>query len=384
LDDLATVVFSSGSTGDPKGVMLSHYNLASNVEQLTQTYDFAPRDRFLGILPFFHSFGFTATLLVPAAYGVGVAYHPNPLDARPIGELVRRYRLTYLMATPSLLQIYLRNCEPEDFGSLRFVMAGAEKLRERLVADFEEKFGIRPVEGFGCTECAPVVSANRLDFRARGFRQRGSRTGRIGHPMPGIAVRIVQPETRVPLAAGEPGLLLVRGPNVMQGYLNRPDKTAEVLREGWYETGDMATLDEDGFLQITGRLSRFSKIGGEMAPHEHIEEKLEELAGVHQPTFAVTGVPDEKKGERLVVLHTLAEPAFAEFLRRLPQLDLPNLWIPKANQFFAVGELPLLGNGKLDLRRLRERAMQLSREQDLQPKETPGTGAADHSDALQS
>jgi acyl-[acyl-carrier-protein]-phospholipid O-acyltransferase / long-chain-fatty-acid--[acyl-carrier-protein] ligase len=369
LDDLATVVFSSGSTGDPKGVMLSHYNLASNVTQLSQTYDFAPRDRFLGILPFFHSFGFTATLLVPAVYGVGVAYHPNPLNAKPIGELVRRYRLTYLMATPSFLQIYLRACAPEDFGSLRFVMAGAEKLRERLVADFEEKFGIRPVEGYGCTECGPVVSANRLDFRAPGFRQRGSRVGRIGHPLPGIAVRIVQPETRALLAPGEPGLLLVRGPNIMQGYLNRPDKTAQVLRDGWYETGDMAVLDEDGFLQITGRLSRFSKIGGEMAPHELIEEKLEELAGAHQPTFAVTGVPDERKGERLVVLHALTEPALSDFLRRLTQLDLPSLWVPKANQFFAVDALPLLGNGKLDLRTLRERAIALSRERDLQQTE---------------
>jgi len=162
----------------------------------------------------------------------------------------------------------------------------------------------------------------------------------------------------------------VRGPNVMQGYLNRPDETAEVLRDGWYNTGDIARLDEDGFLEISGRLSRFSKIGGEMAPHEHIEEKLEELAGVHQPTFAVTGVPDPKKGERLVVLHTLAEPAFLEFLRRLPQLDIPSLWIPKANQFFAVAALPLLGNGRLDLRTLRERAVELSRERDLQQKES--------------
>jgi len=362
LDSLATVVFSSGSTGDPKGVMLSHYNLASNIEQLGQTFDFSPKDRFLGILPFFHSFGFTATLLAPAVYGIGVVFHPNPLEAKPVGELTRRHAATYLMATPAFLQIYLRACQPEDFGSLRFVMAGAEKLPAWLASAFEEKFGIRPVEGYGCTECSPVVAANTHDFRAAGFRQLGSRPGRIGHPLPGISVQIVDPGTRTPLKPGEAGLLLVRGPNVMQGYLNRPDKTAEVLRGGWYETGDIASLDEYGFLQITDRLSRFSKIGGEMVPHVRVEERLHELIGVHEQTFAVAGVPDEKKGERLVVLHTLSAAALAEVLKRLPQLDLPNLWVPKANQFFAVRELPHLASGKLDLQKIREEANRLSRQ----------------------
>jgi acyl-[acyl-carrier-protein]-phospholipid O-acyltransferase/long-chain-fatty-acid--[acyl-carrier-protein] ligase len=311
-------------------------------------------------LPFFHSFGFTATLLAPAVYGLGVVFHANPLEGKPIGELVRRYRLTYLMATPAFLQIYLRSCEPGDFGSLRFVLAGAEKLPEWLASAFEEKFGIRPVEGYGCTECAPVVSANTHDYRAAGVRQLGSRRGKIGHPLPGISVRVVEPETRVALGDGEAGLLFIRGPNVMQGYLNHPDKTAEVLREGWYETGDIAALDEDGFLQITDRLSRFSKIGGEMVPHVKIEERLHELARVQELTFAVTAVPDEKKGERLVVLHRLGETELAEVVRRLPQVDLPNLWIPKANQFFAVKDLPLLASGKLDLRKMREQALRLS------------------------
>ena len=276
LDDLATVIFSSGSTGEPKGVMLTHYNLASNAEQLGQLLDFGPRDRFLGILPFFHSFGFTATLTAPAVMGIGVAFHPNPLDAKPIGELVRRYSLTYLMATPTFLQIYLRSCDPADFGSLRCVMASAEKLPDWLANAFEEKFGLRPVEGYGCTECSPVVTCSTHDFRAAGFRQAGSRHGSIGQPLPGVCVRIVDPETHAPLPLGQSGLLLVRGPNVMCGYLDRPDKTTEVLRDGWYTTGDIAALDEDGFLQITDRLSRFSKIGGEMVPHVKVEEKLHE------------------------------------------------------------------------------------------------------------
>lgn len=370
LDDLATVVFSSGSTGEPKGVMLSHYNLVSNLQQMGQTFDFGPRDRFLGILPFFHSFGFTATLLGPAYYGVGVVFHPNPLEGKAVGDLARRYGVTYLMATPSFLQIYLRSCEAEGFGSLRFVMAGAEKLPEWLAAAFEEKFGIRPVEGYGCTECSPVVAANTHNFRAAGTRQIGTRRGKIGRPMPGMSVRLVDPETRAEVPVGKPGLLLVRGPNVMQGYLHRPDKTAEVLTGGWYETGDIATLDEDGFLEITDRLSRFIKIGGEMVPLVKIEEELHHLACVSELTFAATGVPDARKGERLAILHTLSEAKLEEVVARLTESKLPNLWLPKPKQFFHVDQVPKLGTGKLDLRGIRQLAAQLSTEAALKPEET--------------
>jgi acyl-[acyl-carrier-protein]-phospholipid O-acyltransferase/long-chain-fatty-acid--[acyl-carrier-protein] ligase len=365
------VIFSSGSTGEPKGVMLTHYNLVSNAQGLGQLLDFGPQDRFLGILPFFHSFGFTATLVGPAVLGVGVAFHPNPLDAKPIGALVRRYSLTYLMATPTFLQFYVRGCEASDFGSLRFAMVSAEKLPDWLANAFEEKFGLRPVEGYGCTECSPVVSCGTRDFRAAGFRQSGSRRGSIGRPLPGVSVRIVSPETGAPLPLGEPGLLLVRGPNVMRGYLGQPAKTAEVLRDGWYVTGDIVRLDEDGFLQITDRLSRFSKLGGEMVPHMKVEEKLHEAAGVNEITFAVTGLPDPKKGERLVVLHTLAEERLPDLLKKLPQLGLPNLWVPRPNHFFHVDSLPRLASGKMDLRKIRQMALDLSGGQDDQVAVTP-------------
>jgi len=354
LDDLAVVVFSSGSTGEPKGVMLSHYNLNSNVQQLCQVFDYGPHDRFLGILPFFHSFGMTATLLTPALEGVGVVYHPNPLEPKPIGELVERYAVTYLMATPVFLQMYLRSCEPEQFRSLRLVMAGAEKLPERLASAFQNKFHLRPVEGYGCTECSPAVAVNTHDFHAPGIGQVGNRPGTIGHPLPGVTVRIVEPETGVEVPLGQPGLLLIRGPNVMMGYLDHPDKTAEVLKDGWYHTGDLALVNEDGFIQITDRMSRFSKIAGEMVPHAVVEEKLHELAAALELTFAVTGIPDEQKGERLVVLHKLPEPALESVLARLPELGLPNLWIPKRNQFVSVDRIPTLGSGKLDLRSIRE------------------------------
>jgi len=356
LDDIATIIFSSGSTGEPKGVMLSHFNLVSNVEQLEQVFHLHEGDRILGILPFFHSFGFTGTLCLPALAGVGVVFHPSPLDSQAIGALVSKYAVTMLLSTPTFLNSYARRCPPEAFGSLRIVMAGAEKLPERVAQGFEDHFGIRPLEGYGCTECSPVVAVNTYDFRAAYFRQIGAKRGTIGHPLPGIGVRIIDPESGETLSVDKPGLLLVRGPNVMAGYLNRPDKTAEVLRDGWYNTGDVATVDEDGFLRITDRLSRFSKIGGEMVPHIKVEEKLQELLEADGQVFAVTAIPDEKKGERLVVIHTLKGDLLRETLQKLAKADLPALWKPKPDQFVQVEQLPYLGTGKLDLRRLRELA----------------------------
>ena len=361
LEDTATVIFSSGSTGEPKGVVLSHGNVAANIAQVTQSFLLDQHDRLLGILPFFHSFGFTVTLMLPAVEGIGVVYHVSPLDARAIGALVEQYRVTFLLSTPTFLQAYMRRCTPEQFGSLAYVLAGAEKMPERVSLAFEDTFGLRPLEGYGATECSPVVAVNAPDFRAPGFRQVGAKRGRIGHPLPGISVRIVDPDALergevVLRASGESGMLLVRGPNVMQGYLNRPEKTAEALRDGWYVTGDVASRDEDGFLTITDRLSRFSKIGGEMVPHGKIEEKLHELAGASEQVFVVTAVPDERKGERLVVLHTLPEEQLKACLEKLPSSGMPNLWIPRADNFLRVESLPYLGTGKLDLRRARELA----------------------------
>jgi acyl-[acyl-carrier-protein]-phospholipid O-acyltransferase / long-chain-fatty-acid--[acyl-carrier-protein] ligase len=360
LDDLATIIFSSGSTGDPKGVLLTHFNIASNVEQLNQVFMLHRDDRILGILPFFHSFGFTATLCLTTAVGIGVVYHPNPLDSRTIGALVSKYRVTLLIATPTFLRAYTKRCAPEDFGSLRYVIAGAEKLPAQVSEAFEDQFGIRPLEGYGCTECSPVVAVNTMDFRAAFFRQVGAKRGSIGHPLPGIVLRTVDPETQAIQQANQAGLLLVRGPNVMQGYLNKPEKTAEVLRDGWYNTGDIATIDEDGFVRITDRMSRFSKIGGEMVPHIKVEEKLQELSAAPEQVFVVTAVPDEKKGERLIILHTLDEQGLKEVLTKLGELDLPALWKPRPDQFRRIEAMPYLGTGKLDLRRVKELGNELA------------------------
>lgn len=360
-DDLAGVIFSSGSAGEPKGIMLTHHNISSNIDAVLQVFPHEKGDCVAGILPFFHSFGFTATLWLPLCRGFQVIYHPNPLDAKTIGRLVHEYRCRFLFATPTFLQHYIRRCLPEEFGSLRYVVTGAEKLAERVREAFKTKFGIEPLEGYGATECAPVVSVNVPDFRAAGFFQVGHKPGTIGHPLPGVCVRIVDPETMQPLPQGQPGLLLVKGPNIMKGYLGMPEKTASVLKDGWYDTGDIASQDEDGFLTITDRLARFSKIGGEMIPHTKVEETLHSLAGLTEQSLVVVGVPDESKGERLVALHTLSDVQLDELLKKLPESGLPNLWRPKPGAFYGIGEIPMLGSGKIDLQKLKALAKELDK-----------------------
>ncbi len=355
--DVVTIIFSSGSTGEPKGVMLTHANVDANVEGVAQVTRVNSHDRLLGILPLFHSFGYMA-LWFASNRDLATVFHPNPLDAGQIGELVQRYNVSLLIATPTFLQVYLRRCTPAQFGSLRFVLVGAEKLSDRLAQAFEERFGLRPLEGYGATECAPAITVSALDYRAPGFYQPGSRRGSVGQPLPGVSVRVVDPDTYDPRPVNTSGLILVKGPNVMEGYLGPVELTAKVMRDGWYVTGDICVLDEDGFLLITDRLSRFSKIGGEMVPHGKVEEALHDVAGEDVQVFAVTSVPDEKKGERLAVLHTLGEDKILGLVEKLAAEGLPNLFIPRPEQFLKVEELPLLGTGKMNLRAVKDLALE--------------------------
>jgi acyl-[acyl-carrier-protein]-phospholipid O-acyltransferase/long-chain-fatty-acid--[acyl-carrier-protein] ligase len=283
-------------------------------------------------------------------------YHPNPKDATAVGELVQRFAVTLLLSTPTFLQLYLRRCTPAQFGSLRVVVTGAEKLPERVSQAFEERFGVRPLEGYGATECAPAIAVSTPDFRAAGFFQPGARRGSVGQPLPGVAVRIVDPATGAVLPPDTPGMLLVRGPNVMRGYLGREDLTSAAVQDGWYSTGDIAKLDEDGFVFITDRLARFSKIGGEMVPHVRIEDALHDLAGAEQQTFAVTAIPDEDRGERLAVLHLCDPCVVPDLLQKLAAAGFPPLFLPRAEHFVRVETLPFLGSGKLDLATLKRTA----------------------------
>lgn len=358
-EDLATVVFSSGSTGEPKGVMLTNRNVTANADSMIQAIEMMSSDRALGILPFFHSFGYTVTLWVPLQAGASAIYHPDPRQAKKIGELCRAHGCTIFLNTPTFLRFCLRQCEPGDFRTVRLLATGAEKLPVALAAEFQKKFGVLPTEAFGCTELSPAATANVPDRDIDGFKQIGNRCGSVGQPLPGVAVKVVDPETLKPRSPGEEGLLLFCGPNVMKGYLHREELTRKVVLDGWYVTGDMGRIDEEGFVTITGRISRFAKIGGEMVPLEQIEEELHAILQTAERFCAVTSVPDVSRGERLVVLHVpLDEGHSARSLcQQLSRRGLPNLWLPAERDFMQVPELPVLGSGKVNLQRLKELAI---------------------------
>eukprot|EP00913_Durusdinium_trenchii_P028368 g26596.t1 len=305
-DELFTVIFTSGSTGEPKGVMLTHHNVGSNVDAVDQLYHLNDNDVLLGILPFFHSFGFTGNMWLALALNPKAVFHFNPLDARQIGKLCEKHGVTIMMATPTFLRSYLKRCTPEQFVKLDTVVTGAEKLPADLAVEFEKKFGVYPSEGYGTTELSPVAAVNVPAHRSGTTEQSGAKNGTVGRSFPGVSAKVVDPDTGEDRGTNAEGLLLIKGPNVMKGYLNHPDKTAESVRDGWYNTGDFARIDDDGFIEITGRQSRFSKIGGEMVPHIRIEELLNRLIDVPEDDdeeaaklqLAVTAVPHESKGEQ--------------------------------------------------------------------------------------
>ncbi len=351
--DLAAVIFSSGSTGTPKGVMLSHWNLIANADSTAQVYSVDETDCMLGVLPFFHSFGYTYTLWFPLLHGFKTVFHSNPTDAKAIGEMAGAHRPTLFLSTPTFCLGYLRKCTREQLGGIRYLLVGAEKLRPSLVKSFEEKFGVTPLEGYGCTEMGPVVSVNVLDHERSAYKP-----GTAGRPLPNVSLRIVDPETHARRAPGETGLLMVNGPSRMIGYFDDPDRTAQSLVDGYYSTGDLAFVDADGFLQIVDRLARFSKIAGEMVPHLKIEETIHEILG-DQPCVVI-GIPDEQRGERLALLYTQPETSPGQLWQRLSETSLPRLWIPKRENMYFVDAIPSLGTGKLDLRGAKNKALELA------------------------
>jgi acyl-[acyl-carrier-protein]-phospholipid O-acyltransferase/long-chain-fatty-acid--[acyl-carrier-protein] ligase len=355
----AVLLFTSGTTGEPKGVVVSHRNVVGNVSQFRELLDAKKTDAILASLPFFHTFGSTVTLWYPLIEGVRIVTYPNPLEPARCAALIDKYKLTFLLATPSFLRLYLRKAEPDQLRSLRLIIVGAEKLPLDLASHFEKCFQKKVFEGYGLTETAPVVSVNLPDpepKKAGEQVQPSSRLGSVGRLAPGMAAEICEPETGRKLSLYESGMLWLRGVNIFEGYLHDPKRTAEVLRDGWLKTGDIGRFDEDGFLYIEGRLSRFSKIGGEMVPHETIEQKiidLLELSGRDERPIAIVGVQDEAKGEALVLLSAV-DLDLAEVRKKLQEAGVPNLWIPK--QIQRVEAIPVLASGKLDLKKCQERA----------------------------
>jgi len=362
-DDTATVIFSSGTTAEPKGVELTHHNIISNIESLRMVLRLGGEDNLIAVLPFFHSFGFTATIWLPLISGFSVTYHSKPLDSSSIIKLIKRNRSSIMISTPTFLMSYTRKASKEDFLSLKYVIIGAAKLSRRLAENFKTKYGIVPLEGYGTTELSPMAAVNIPDVKIDGVRQVGTKLGSVGHPLPGISAKIVNIDTFEELDQGIEGLLLIKGPNVMKGYLDNSEKTKEVLVDGWYNTGDIAKIDKDGFITITDRLSRFSKIGGEMVPHVGVEDKYHELLDASEQVVAVTSIPDEKKGEQLAVLY-IKEAGDAKSLHNLIQnTDIPNLWKPRKDNYVLVEKIAILGTGKSDLKKIKEIAKeQLKRE----------------------
>lgn len=357
LDDLLTVCFTSGSTGEPKGVMLSHRNVASNIEATCQVLELRPDDVALGLMPFFHAYGLTFGLWAGLTLDPLVVLAHNPLEAREVGALCRKYGVTIMMATPTLLRLYVRRCASDELASLAVVAAGAEKLSPDLAQRFKDKFGVRVIEAYGTTELSPLVAVN-LRERGPDGKAIDAKAGTVGRPLPGVLARVVDLETRAELGPDEPGMLMIKGPNVMKGYLGKPERTVQVVRDGWYETGDIARIDAEGFVTIVDRQSRFSKIGGEMVPHLAIEEALARILGTEDEVKAViVALPDEKKGERLVVVHEPLSPTPEQICDALHRSGMANLWIPSPDNYIEVAQIPMLGTGKPDLKQLRELAL---------------------------
>ena len=358
----AALLFTSGSSGEPKGVILTHRNIIANTAQVGAILAQNNFKSILGSLPVFHSFGFTVTFWWPLLGGPPVITYPSPLDVQKLIEIIEKHQVELLISTPTFLRAYIRKARPEQLRSLKLIVTGAEKLPLDVLNDFEKKFGIKVHEGYGMTEASPVVAVNLPDEEPSQMNPDGvlaRRVGSVGRLIPGLSARIRDTETDQDLSLFESGMLWLRGANVFEGYLNDPRRTGEVLRDNWYKTGDIGRIDEDGFLFIEGRMSRFSKIAGEMVPHLTVEQKIVEALnhsalGHDGPTVAVVGVPDDKRGESLVVLTTVPIEQ-NELRQKLVALGLPNLWIPKIIK--RVTTIPLMATGKFDLRACQRLAM---------------------------
>jgi acyl-[acyl-carrier-protein]-phospholipid O-acyltransferase/long-chain-fatty-acid--[acyl-carrier-protein] ligase len=330
-DDMAAILFTSGSEGTPKGVALSHRNILANAAQAEARIDFGRRDKVFNVLPLFHSFGLTIGLILPLVHGVRVYLYPSPLHYRIVPEMIYGTNATIMFGTDTFLAGYARAAHAYDFRSLRYILAGAEPVKETTRRVYMEKFGLRLLEGYGVTETAPALALNTPMF---------NRFGTVGRLLPGMEARLEPVE-----GVEEGGRLYVRGPNVMLGYLRvehpgvleRPD-------EGWHDTGDIVTIDAEGFITIKGRAKRFAKVGGEMISLAAVEMLAAELWP--DAVSGVSTIPDLRKGERIVLATTKKDPSRSEFVSFARSKGASELLIP--GEFVVLDRLPMLGSGKVD------------------------------------
>ena len=366
LDDDAVILFSSGSEGTPKGVELTHKNVISNAQQCDYVVKLCRTDVMTSLLPLFHSFGFTMTFIMPLLDGVPMVLCPDPTDIKTLARVCAQYKTTILMGTPTFLRAIAINrwVHPMCLDSLRYIIAGAEKLRPEMRETFKLKFGKDLYEGYGCTELTPLAAINAPNVLLDDFltMEKCSDNSSIGLPPPGTVSAIINPETNEFLRQGEEGMLVVTGPQVMKGYLKDEAKTSSVILEidgrRWYKTGDKCTITKDGFIQILGRYSRFAKLGGEMISLTAVELRIAETGILGDHEFAITAVPDSVKGERIVLLvKGDATLDTEEISRSLRKSGIPPLMQP--GSVFGVEAIPKLGSGKWDFNGMKKLATEL-------------------------
>jgi len=355
-NDEAVLLFTSGSSGEPKGVALSHRNVLANVSQFGSRLDLPAHSSMLGCLPLFHSFGSTVTLWFPVIQGVNLVTYPSPLETKRLAELIAIHQVDVLLSTPTFMRGFMKRVDSAQLASLKLVVTGAEKLPQSLSEAFNEKFGVSPQEGYGLTETSPATNVNLPDpaDREQAVTIPSSRISTVGQLLPGIAIRMTDPTTDDHLTINQQGMIWLKGANIFQGYLGNPEKSAEVLVDGWFKTGDVGRVDDEGFLHIEGRISRFSKIGGEMVPHETIESAINKALGLDAESerrIAIVGLPDPQKGEVIVLLSSIQNTTIdcTDLRYKLLEQGIPSLWCPKT--IIPVPEIPVLASGKLDIKR---------------------------------
>jgi acyl-[acyl-carrier-protein]-phospholipid O-acyltransferase/long-chain-fatty-acid--[acyl-carrier-protein] ligase len=324
------------------------------------------KDTILGFLPFFHAFGLMGNFWLPIMCGGAGVFHFSPLEPKKVGEMARKYRPTFMPSTPTFLRNFYRACPKEDFELLPVPVCGAEKFPVDLIDAWHEKYNVRPAEGFGATELSPVMTTGVPTCRTFDTFHTYQKDGSIGRTLPNVVVKIVDLDTGADLPPNEIGLIVAKGPTVMKGYYKQPEKTAEVIKNFWYTSGDVGKIDEDGFIWVTGRESRMSKIGGEMVPHILIEEEVAKILSAssggdsesNEPMAAVTALPHPTRGEQIIVLYRDSLLTPVELIERMVALDLPKIWIPLVDGFIKVDSIPLLGTGKLDLAAVKRTAQE--------------------------
>lgn len=360
-NDEAAMLFTSGSSGEPKGVVLTHSMIIANVTQMLSKVWLEPGSPFLCSLPIFHSFGLTVSTFLPAIYGFSMVTYPSPLEAKKLNELIEEYHCALIVTTPTFARSMLRRAHEHSYDSVRYFIVGAEKLQKSLSDEFQQKCHVQLLEGYGLTETSPVCGVNLGQTgptETQPYYVPGYQFGTIGHVLPGLAVRITDPDNDdIPLPLSEQGMIWFKGANVFHGYVGRDDLNAEIFRDGWFKTGDLGRVDLNGFLQLGGRRSRFSKVAGEMVPHEVVEQAIEEF--VERPegfsagrAVAIVGVPDAQKGEALVLLSCVHQAQLTQALdairAHLVDIGLPRLWSPR--EIIPVEAIPVLPTGKMDIR----------------------------------